>query len=268
MRIGLRNIMLGAAAVGLALAGADTARAGQAGSTTNIGGSSSTTSHSMSLTGVGSISDTANVITGSSSINSTLVKLSLQITDDGYHGYSPSQNMATFSGSLTNTATIGTTTGSNGIVSVQQTAGNANVSVHANTLLDAGALVGVIGGSGADNSAANGATAVMVLNPAFAISNSALAARVLAVEAMSGAITAAGGSSAVTAIDIIGRNTFEMSPERNLATFTGNLSNVATIGGSNGITQVQQQLGNANVQAGFNTIVFSTGSGSGLPGFH
>jgi len=263
MRTGLRNIILGTAAVGLALVGANPALAGQAGSITYTGTSTTVSGpSSASISSAGTISvsvGTSTTTVGAGSVDSSKVTLSLQISDDGYHGYSPSRNVATFSGALTNSATIGS---GNGITSSQQTIGNANVSVHSNSLLDANALTTILSNS---VSAAGGATAVMVLNPAFAISNSALAARVLAVEAMSGR---GGAFGATTAIDIVGKNTFEMSPENNIATFLGNATNNVAITNGNGITQSQQQIGNGNVQAGFNTIVF-TNSGTGtLPGFH
>lgn len=234
--------------------------AGQAGSNTTIGGGSRTSSGSMQ---VGSITSAWNetVTTGSTQIDSTRVTLSLQISDNGYHGYSPSRNLATFDGTLANSASIGVAGTASGITSNQQTIGNANVSVHANTLVDASALANIF----SDSSAATGANAVMVLNPAFAISNSALAARVLAIEAMSGVVTA-GASANVTAIDFVGADTFEMSPERNVASFASNLTNDVNLGNTSGITQSQQQIGNANVQTGFNTIVFSTGTAT-LPAF-
>lgn len=259
MRNRIRNFVLGAAAVGLAIVGAGPALAGQAGSNTTVSGGSRTSSGSIS---VGSIQSSWNetVNTGSTQTDSTRVTLSLQISDEGYHGYSPSRNLATFEGTLANAASIGVVGTASGITSNQQTIGNANVTVHANTLIDASALANIF----SDSSAATGANAVMVLNPAFAISNSALAARVLAVEAMSGVVTA-GASSSVTAIDFVGRDTFEMSPERNVASFASNLTNDVNIGNASGITQSQQQIGNANVQTGFNTIVFSSGSGSSLP---
>jgi len=266
MYIRLRNFVLGATAVGLALVGADPALAGQAGS--NTGSSTTTTTRNWSINSgtvgvISSGSSTSTVTSGA--VDSTRVTLSLQISDDGYHGYSPSNNIATFSGTgaMINSASIGVAGTSSGIVSSQQTLGNANVSVQANTLLDASALTNTFTNS---NNTIPGGTAVMVLNPAFAISNSALAARVLAVEAMQGAITAAGGSTAVTAIDIVGNNTFEMSPEGNIATFlAATLKNDVVIGNATGITTSQQQIGNANVQTSFNTIVFSSGSGSTLP---
>ena len=275
MRSRLSAITAGASvAIAAALLGAPSAQAGQAGSITSItggtvyqgGGTVTTTTLGGSASGI-SITKTDNSIVSvpTSSVNSTKVTLSLEVSDDGYHGYSPANNSATFTGaSISNTATIGANAPSTGITSVQQTIGNASVSVSANALLDGSALSTLAGKS---TFSPAGETAALVLNPAFAISNSALAARVLAIEAMSGAIKAA-GTAGVVAIDLTAKNTYEMSPESNVAMFTGGLSNVVNLDQSTGITQVQQQIGNANVQTSFNTIVFSPTATGTLPGWH
>jgi hypothetical protein len=278
MRNRLLGYVVGAASAAALILGSAPAHAGQAGSITTINsgvtynGSGSTTITTLG-TGSAAISitytDNSIVSVTGGSVDSTRVFVSLEITDNGYHGYSPSNNLATFAGTaLTNTAIIGSGGGtSSGIIQTQQTLGNANVSVSANSLLDGSALASL---AAVTTFSPNGETAAMVLNPAFAISNSALAARVLAIEAMTGlaaGLASAGGTASPLAIDIVGGEIHEMSPENNIASFAGDLTNSLQIDNVQGIGQFQQQTGNANVQTSFNTIVFTSGV-TGLPSFH
>ncbi len=275
MRNRFLGYLAGAASAAALVLGSAPAHAGQAGSITTSnsgivysGGGSVTTT----LIGTGSayISithlDNSVVSEVGGFVDSTRVFVSLEITDDGYHGYSPSNNISTYASSLTNTAFIGSAATAAGIIQTQQTLGNANVSVSANSLLDGSALAAL---AAVSTFSPAGETAAMVLNPAFAISNSALAARVLAVEAMTGlasGLASAGGTASPLAIDIKGGDIFELSPESNTASFAGALTNLLQVDASFGITQAQQQAGNANVQTSFNTIVFATGA-TGLPSF-
>lgn len=269
MRNRFLGYLAGAASAAALVLGSAPAHAGQAGSNTiNNSGVIYNGSGSITTTVIGTGSamisithiDNSVVSTAGSSVDSTRVMVSLEITDDGYHGYSPSNNISTYSGSLTNTAFIGSAATAAGIIQSQQTLGNANVSVSSNSLLDGSALASL---AAVSTFSPAGETATMVLNPAFAISNSALAARVLAVEAMTGLATglaSAGATATPLAIDIRGGDIFEMSPESNTASFAGALTNLVQIDNANGIVQAQQQSGNANVQTSFNTVVFATGA--------
>jgi hypothetical protein len=108
----------------------------------------------------------------------------------------------------------------------------------------------------------------MVLNPAFTLSNSALAARAIAISALQGGdngLSSPLGTVGPTAIEFVGGATYELSPENNIAAFADVVSNIAVVGPAFGITTVQQNAGNANVQSAFNNIAFTTGDAIPIP---
>lgn len=263
----IRGLFVGAAAAGAMLL-ASPGWAGQAGSVDstvkaivdNVVTTSDVTIGAITISetrdGAGSSDDTAI------SLDSSAVTLSLQVFEDGYHGNSPANNIADFASDVTNLNSL--VSGNAGITTVQQAAGNANVTISANTLVDLEALAI---NTGAEAIPGFGAAEAFALSPAFTISNSKQAAQALAILALGDSIVNAGGTFAdtVTAIEFVSNDSFELSPEGNLAAFAGVVSNqIDSVDSGLGITTVQQSAGNANVQSSFNTILFGSGTASGV----
>ena len=262
-----RNIWIAGAMIVAVLGISSASQAGQAGSAAtddSVYTDDSVTSTTMTVGGIVLTDDSVKATTSSlaTTLDSTAVVLSLQISDDGYHGSSPSNNIAEFAGAVTNDATV---TGVTGMTAVQQNAGNANVTVQSNTLMDLTGLGTMVMGNGAGLSSA---AAMLVLNPAFTLSNSALAARAIALSALQGGddgLSSPLGSIGPTAIEFVGGLTYELSPEHNVAEFLDVASNIAVVDGTFGMTTVQQNVGNANVQSAFNNIAFTTGDAVPIP---
>ena len=192
-------------------------------------------------------------------LDSQLVTLSLQVYEDGYHGNSPSNNIAAFGDEVSNTA--GGIDDLAGISTIQQSAGQANVSIAVTTLVDVEALVAA---TGFEDGTLNSAGLPFILSPAFTLSNSKQAAQALAILALGEAQTDSGGGIVgdVTAIEFISNDSYELSPEGNLADFAGVVTNLLEgAAGLRGISTIQQQAGQANVQSAFTTILFAGGGG-------
>jgi hypothetical protein len=258
----IRGFVAGAAAAGAMLL-ASPGWAGQAGSVfTDDSTSTRTGTRDVTVGGV-TVSETwDDSDTTAVTLDSSAVTLSLQVFEDGYHGYSPANNIADFQSDVTNLNS--SVSGNAGITTVQQAAGHANVTVSANTLVDLEALAIV---TGAEAIPGFGAAEAFTLSPAFTVSNSKQAAQALAVMALGDAIANTGGTFAdtVTAIEFVSNDSYEMSPENNLASFAGVVSNqIDSVDSGLGITTVQQSAGQANVQSAFNTILFGSGSASGV----
>ena len=212
----VRSFVAGAAAAGAMLL-ASPGWAGQAGSVSTTATTDSSTSAGTSDTIVGGISisetwDDANALTDDSIIDSAAVTLSLQVFEDGYHGYSPSNNIAEFAADVTNLNSA--VTGNAGITTVQQAAGQANVSVSANTLVDLDSLAVLLG-----------AEAIrlrwlraFVLSPAFTLStaNRLLSPRdPRAGRCLSTAVQGGSDISAAVGDRFVSNDSYEMSPENN-----------------------------------------------------
>ena len=265
-----RNVWIaGALAVaGMAILGIpSTSQAGQAGTLDTTAIATTDDTLVSTTTTVGTIvltDDTQRALTDNTANNldSLLVVLSLEVYDDGYHGSSPSNNIADFAAAVTNDVTVTATTG---MTAVQQNAGIANVTVQSNTLLDLTGMAGILGVSGVGLTSD---TLTMVLNPAFTLSNSALAARAIAVAALQGGdggLASPLGTVGPTAIKFDSGAVYELSPEHNLAAFADIVANTAVVDGTFGITTVQQNVGIANVQSAFNNIMFTTGDPAPIP---
>jgi hypothetical protein len=268
----VRSFAAGAVAAGamlLALPG----WGGQAGSNATDDSVLTDDSSGQIITTVGGIvidNTYANAIvdTTTTTLDSTAVTLSLQVYEDGYHGYSPANNIASFLADVTNLNSA--VSGNSGITTVQQAAGQANVTVSANTMVDLEAMAIL---TGSEAIPGFGGAEAFVLSPAFTLSNSKIAGQALAVLALGDALSTAvqGGSdisAAVTAIEFISNDSYEMSPENNLTEFAGVVTNqIDTVDGGLGITTVQQSAGQSNVQTSFNNILFGTGTvpGTGVP---
>lgn len=194
---------------------------------------------------------------GGSILDSSAVTLSLQVFENGYHGYSPANNIAEFASDVTNLISDVNTT--SGITTVQQAAGQANVTVSANTLIDAGDLVTQMSAF----APSGGAMSAFVLSPAFTLSNSKQAAQALAVAALGDAVANGAFASDVTAIEFVSDGSYEMSPENNLTTFAGVVSNtIEAASGTAGITTIQQSAGQSNVQTAFTSILYGANDAS------
>lgn len=191
---------------------------------------------------------------GGSVLDSSAVTLSLQVFEDGYHGYSPANNLAEFQSDVTNLISDVNTT--SGITTVQQAAGQANVTVSANTLIDASSLAAETGG-------VNSAMLAFELSPAFTLSNSKQAAQALAVAALGDAVVAGAFASDVTAIEFVSEGSYEMSPENNITSFAGVVTNtIEAASGTAGITTIQQSAGQSNVQTAFTSILYGSNDAS------
>jgi hypothetical protein len=244
-----------------------TSQAGQAGSIDLTETTTTDDTLVATTTTVGSIvltDDSQRALTSTivNNLDSSAVVLSLQVIDDGYHGSSPSRNIAEFADAVSNDATVTAVTG---MTSVQQNAGIANVTVQSNTLMDLTGLGAMVMGNGAGLSSA---AAMLVLNPAFTLSNSALAARAIAISALQGGddgLASPLGTVGPTAIEFTSGQTFELSPENNVASFLSTVGNVAVVDATFGITTVQQNVGISNVQSAFNNIAFTTGDAVPIP---
>lgn len=258
----IRGFVAGAAAAGSMLL-ASPGWAGQAGSVLTDDGLETSAGTSDIAVGGITVSDTwDNSDQAAITLDSSAVTLSLQVFEDGYHGYSPADNIAEFQSDVTNLNS--SVSGNAGITTVQQAAGHANVTVSANTLVDLEALSIV---TGLEAVPGFGAGEAFALSPAFTVSNSKQAAQALAIMALGDSIANTGGTFAdtVTAIEFVSNDSFEMSPESNLASFAGVVTNqIDSVDSGLGITTVQQSAGQANVQSSFNTILFGSGSASGV----
>jgi hypothetical protein len=256
--------MFVAAAGSAALLAAPAAWAGQAGTVDDSVNETAVTNAIEDSIVVGGIeithtdaSETAYSITNA--IDNTAITLSLQVFEDGYHGLSPAGNIASFADAIDNL--IDGVSGTAGITTVQQAGGQANVSVSTNSLLDATALGAdlLLGGPDASEAAA----VAWVMNPAFTLANSKQAAQALAILALGDSLATTGTAfgDLVTAIEFVSNNSYELSPEGNIAEFAGAMTNTITgVDGTTGLTTVQQAGGQANVQASFNTILFGVDS--------
>jgi hypothetical protein len=263
MRIRSARFAGALAVAGLVLHGSTPAWAGQAGSIDTSTDSKTyiqtvTTTTTAGGTIVESVSNDVATDDLVKNLDSSLVTLSLQVYDDNYNGYSAHNNVADFAADVTNTIDASGGAAS-GITTMQQAAGVANVTVSANSLID-GTTLASLGSISGDTT---GFATTMVLNPAFAISNSALAARALEIAALTNAGNPLGGGGAVTAIEFSGNDTNELSPHNNIASFAGVVSNSIITGVSTGITQFQQSAGSSNVQTAFNTVLFGADIAAG-----
>jgi hypothetical protein len=257
------RLTAGAVAAGSLLLFSSPGWAGQAGSTFTDESVETRAIADTSSTTVGSIviettHDDATVIEGGGSLlDSSAVTLSLQVFEDGYHGYSPANNIAEFQAEVTNL--LSEVSGTSGITTVQQAAGQANVTVSANTLVDAGDLVAQMSAF----APSGGAMSAFVLSPAFTLSNSKQAAQALAVAALGDAVANGAFASDVTAIEFVSNGSYEMSPESNLTSFAAAVLNqIDSVNTTAGITTVQQAAGQSNVQTAFTSILYGANDAS------
>ena len=209
----VRSFVAGAAAAGAMLL-ASPGWAGQAGSVSTTATTDSSTSAGTSDTIVGGISisetwDDANALTDDSIIDSAAVTLSLQVFEDGYHVLAGEQHRRVRDDDNLNSAV----TGNAGITTVQQAAGQANVSVSANTLVDRSLAV-LLG----TRPFRLRWLRAFVLSPAFTLST---ASRLhsprdpRAGRCLSTAVQGGSDISAAVGDRFVSNDSYEMSPENN-----------------------------------------------------
>lgn len=143
-------------------------------------------------------------------------------------------------------------TNSAGITQAQATAGNANVTVASNALYSGSALTGVVGTVSA-TTGIGGTAAALALLPGFALQNS----NAVAIDLMVAQFAAAQGAAPGGYLEIAQNGVSEYSPHHNEGV-TGDIAQSVTTANSAGITQIQAQAGNANVQAAHNIVLYST----------
>jgi hypothetical protein len=252
----MRNFLTaGAVAAGSLLLFSSPGWAGQAGTVVTDESTETRAIDSATTTTVGGIeiieeiTDGTELAGGGSVLDSQAVTLSLQVFEDGYHGYSPANNIAEFLDEVSNTLTG--LDGTSGITTIQQATGQANVTVSANTLID------LVSAGEAFAGDFDGDMLAFVLSPAFTLSNSKQAAQALAIAALGEAAANGPMVTDFTAIEFVSDGSYEMSPENNITSFAGVVTNLIDgAGGTAGITTVQQAAGQSNVQTSFTSILY------------
>lgn len=218
--------------------------------------------------------------------------VSIEITQEGLNLTSPfSNNLQT--GAIINQVTV---LDSSGITQVQANAGNANVTVGTNSIIDGPMLVAFAGLN--RNSVALKELGVMTLVPGWAVQNSTkvttahIAGLALtAAEATATTVgengtiltdtTTSGSDSTVdqevsqsidviavaTAVDIIHRDINEYSPHDNNTVAAAIVRNLVNVTATTGVTQIQANAGSANVGGAHNLLLIDgtfRANGSGL----
>jgi hypothetical protein len=183
------------------------------------------------------------------------VALAIEIEEMKPSAQSPHHNVTIISTGLANSASV---TSNGGVVTIEQTAGGANVTMSMNNI--------VVGGGGLISSApsatpTNNPTVLLVgvLNQPFTVKNSYWFANVLNKKLLVDAFiagTATNGNAIAEDILTVGLN--EFSPHHNLG-ITATAVNSATAVGNFGIVTLQQTAGFSNVAESMNTLIVGTG---------
>jgi hypothetical protein len=224
-----------------------------------VGSFSLTTSDLLAATSMNSASSVAK-LSGLTFDTVTVgtVSLALELEEIGNSLHSPHHNSAVFTNGLTNSAAV---VSNDALVTVQQTAGAANVTLSLNSIIAGGAG---LGGSTAP-SVAYGTTdptflLSMLGNPSFATLNSFTAAQALLIrEAISGFVAGTASNTNAIALDVLDVGVMEYSPHHNAGSAASGV-NTATVSGDAGLVIIQQQAGFSNVQAAINQLVVGSGS--------
>ncbi len=185
------------------------------------------------------------------------VSLALELLEMGTSLQSPHHNAIVVTSGVQNSATMASNVS---LVTAQQTAGGANVTLSVNTIIVGGA--GLAGTTAPSVAATNDPTMLLVLlgNPSFTTLNSFPVAQALLLrEAFKTHTASSAGATSANAIDIVNVGVSEYSPHHN-AGQTNTAINSAGVTGNSAIVTLQQQAGFANVQAAVNTIIASSGS--------
>jgi hypothetical protein len=186
------------------------------------------------------------------------VSLALELEEIGNSLQSPHHNVTTITGGVTNSGAIN----SNGpLVTVQQTAGGANVTVSLNSIIAGGAG---LGGTSAPTvtPGSNDPTFLLslVANPSFVTLNSFKLAQALLIrEAFNGFIAGTASATNAIAMDILEVGVTEFSPHHNAGS-AASAANTLGATGNSGLVTIQQTAGFANVQAAVNQMIVGSGS--------
>lgn len=224
-------------------------------STTSTGAATVTETFTKSL-GVSAISKTINTSSTSTSASTIVETFSasfvpswaVSVTGNDLNYTSPHHNDGAVGG-IVQTITVSANAG---ISQVQTTAGNANVTVASNGLY-AGSAVAALSLT-QTNCCSGPAIAAIVLAPGFALQNSNAVANFLAINSVA-ALSATSATKGY--LELSQEGVSEYSPHHNEGV-TGDIAQGVTVTATAGITQVQTQAGNANVQAAHNTIMYSS----------
>ncbi len=184
------------------------------------------------------------------------VSLALALQEIGPSLMSPHHNAMIITNGVENSATVAS---NNSIVTSQQAAGGANVTLSVNTIIVGGA--GLAGTTAPSVTATNDPTMALTLlgNPAFTTLNSFPVAQALLLrEAFKTYTASSAGPTNAIAIDVINVGVSEFSPHHN-AGQTATAVNSALVSGNSGMVTLQQSAGFANVQSAVNMIIVGSG---------
>jgi hypothetical protein len=164
------------------------------------------------------------------------VSLALELEEMAQSLQSPHHNAIIITSGVNNTANVASNTS---LVTVQQTAGGANVTLSVNSIIAGGA--GLAATSAPTIAASNDPTMLLALaaNPAFTILNSFPVAQALLLrEAFKTHTASSASQTSAIAIDIINVGVSEFSPHHN-AVQTNTAVNSAAVTGNSALVQVQ-----------------------------
>ena len=187
------------------------------------------------------------------------VSLAIQLQEMGTSLQSPHHNALVITNGTVNSLSVASNLG---LVTAQQTAGGANVTLAVNSIIvGGGGLAGTTAPS-VSIAAQNDPTLTLSLlaNPSFTTLNSFPVAQTLLLrEAFVTHTTSSAGPTSAIAVDIVNVGVAEFSPHHNAGeTATG--VNSAGVSGNHSLVTAQQQAGFANVDAAVNTVIASSGS--------
>jgi hypothetical protein len=207
-----------------------------------------TTSSSSSISSLSGLTfDTVTVGT---------VSLALELEELGTRMQSPHHNVVVITSGVANSASVASNFP---LVTVQQTAGGANVSMAVNAIVTGGA--GAASSSAPSTSPTGDPTIMVTLsaNPGFAIMNSFVVAEKLLLREAFNAFTAGTASATnAVALDVLHVGVSEFSPHHNLGT-ANTAADSAAVTANTGPATVQQQAGFTNVQSSINQAIVTFG---------
>ncbi len=184
------------------------------------------------------------------------VSLALELHEIGTSLQSPHHNSIIITNGVQNSATVAS---NHSIVTAQQAAGGANVTLSVNSIIVGGA--GLAGTTAPGVAATNDPTMALTLlgNPAFTTLNSFPVAQALLLrEAFKTYTASSAGPTNAIAIDILNVGVSEFSPHHN-AGQAATAVNSALVSGNSGMVTLQQSAGFANVQSAVNMIIVGSG---------
>jgi hypothetical protein len=170
---------------------------------------------------------------------------------------SPHHNAIIVTSGVVNSASV---TSNTALVTVQQTAGGANVTLSVNTVIVGGG--GLAATTAPSVAASNDPTMLLSLlaNPAFAVLNSFPVSQMLLIrEAFKTHTASSASQTSAIAMDVINVGVSEFSPHHNAVNGATAINSVG-LSNNGGFVTLQQQAGFANVQASVNTIIAASGS--------